>query len=126
LYEIQGPLYYNSDVTARIDKIKLTQEAPDRVRLSGVQGSPPPPTTKVGITARGGWQAEFHFFLTGLDVKEKAEMIEKQTRGSMGDYQKDFQVLKFTTTGSVPPNPKSLDEATVDFRIFAQSRNPYV
>jgi hypothetical protein len=39
-------------------------------------------------------------------------MIEKQTRASMGDYVKDFQVLKFTTTGSVPSNPVNLDEAT--------------
>jgi hypothetical protein len=67
LYEIQGPLYYNSNVTARIDKIKLIHEAPDRVRLEGAQGLLPPPTTKVGITTRGGWQAELHFFLTGLD-----------------------------------------------------------
>ena len=112
VYEIQGPLYYNSDVTARIDQIKLTQEGPDRVRLEGVQGLPPPPTTKVGVTARGGWQAEMHFFLTGLDVKEKAELIEKQTRASMGDYVKDFSVLKFTTTGSIASNPTNLDEAT--------------
>ena len=112
VYEIQGPLYYNSDVTARIDKVQMTQEGPDRVRLIGVEGSPPPPTTKVGVTARGGWQAEMHFFLTGLDVKEKADLIEKQTRASMGDYVKDFSVLKFTTTGSIATNPKNLDEAT--------------
>jgi hypothetical protein len=126
LYEIQGPLYYNSDVTARLDGIKLTQEGPHRVRIAGVEGLPPPPTTKVGITAKGGWQAEFHFFLTGLDIKEKAKMIELQTRESMGDYQKHFQTLKFTVTGSVPVNPRNQNEATVDMRIFAQSRNPDV
>jgi hypothetical protein len=46
LYEIQGPLYYNSDVTARLNNIKLTQEGPHRVRVAGVEGLPPPPTTK--------------------------------------------------------------------------------
>lgn len=31
LYEIQGPLYYNSDVTARLDEIKIEQVGVDRV-----------------------------------------------------------------------------------------------
>ena len=54
IYEIQGPYYYNSDVTANLEGIKLVQEGPNRVRVHGVVGSPPPPTTKVGITAKGG------------------------------------------------------------------------
>lgn len=31
LYEIQGPLYYNSDVVARLDQIKIEQAGQDRV-----------------------------------------------------------------------------------------------
>ena len=31
LYEIQGPLYYNSDVVARLDQIKIEQAGEDRV-----------------------------------------------------------------------------------------------
>lgn len=31
LYEIQGPLYYNSDVVARLDGIKIEQAGKDRV-----------------------------------------------------------------------------------------------
>ena len=126
LYEIQGPYYYNSDVTAFLEGMQMVQEGPERVRVSGVVGLPPPPTTKVGITAKGGWQAEFHYFLTGLDIKEKALMVERQTIASMGEFRKDFHTLKFTVTGSVPENPKNQDEATVDLRIFAQSRNPNV
>ncbi|KAL1890216.1 hypothetical protein Sste5346_008370 [Sporothrix stenoceras] len=124
LYEIQGPLYYNSDVTARIDKIHLVQEAADRVRIEGVQGLPPPPTTKVGITAQGGWQAEFHYFLTGLDIQEKVQMVEAQTVASMGEYRKEFTTLSFNLTGSVAEKPRSLSEATVELRIFTQTRNP--
>ena len=123
IYEIQGPYYYNSDVTANLEGIQLVQEAPNRVRVHNVVGSPPPPTTKVGITGKGGWQAEFHFFLTGLDIKEKAEMVQRQTYESMGKYREEFHTLKFTVTGSVASNPKNQDEATVDLRIFAQTRN---
>lgn len=31
LYEIQGPLYYNSDVVARLDEIKIEQAGVDKV-----------------------------------------------------------------------------------------------
>ena len=31
LYEIQGPLYYNSDVVARLDEIKIEQAGKDKV-----------------------------------------------------------------------------------------------
>jgi hypothetical protein len=31
LYEIQGPLYYNSDVVAKLDNIKLEQVSKDKV-----------------------------------------------------------------------------------------------
>jgi hypothetical protein len=56
LYEIQGPLYYGSDVVANLEGIQMVQEAKDRVLFSGVKGLPPPTTTKVGITAWGGYQ----------------------------------------------------------------------
>ncbi|KAK6366872.1 hypothetical protein LTS17_010423 [Exophiala oligosperma] len=126
LYEIQGPLYYNSDVTARIDSMKMEAIGENRVKVTNVIGLPPPPTTKVGFTALGGYQAEFHYFLTGLDIEEKAKMVEIQTLASMGEYRKEFHTLKFTVTGSSRPNPRNQNEATVDLRIFAQSRNPEI
>lgn len=48
LYEIQGPQYYNCDVTAQIEGIKIEQVGEGQVKVSGVKGLPPPPTTKVG------------------------------------------------------------------------------
>jgi hypothetical protein len=48
VYEIQGPLYYNSDVTANIEGIRFEQLGKDEVRMTGVKGLPPPPTTKIG------------------------------------------------------------------------------
>ena len=44
LYEIAEPAYANPDVIAHFDTVRLTQDGPDRVRLSGTRGSPPPPT----------------------------------------------------------------------------------
>lgn len=123
LYEIQGPLYFNSDVTASLENISMEQVGENQVRVSGIRGLPPPPTTKVGITANGGWQAEFHFYITGLDVEEKAAMIESQIRELMGDEVKKFSCLRFQIAGAIPEDPQSQDEATVDLRVFAQTRD---
>src|SRR6201998_943667 len=46
LYEVPGARYANPDVTARMDTIELSPDGPDRVRISGVAGEPPPPTLK--------------------------------------------------------------------------------
>ncbi len=77
LYEIAGPEYLNPDVTARFDTIALEQEGPDRVRVSGVRGEPPPPTTKVCINYLGGFRNSVTFVLTGLDIEEKARLAEE-------------------------------------------------
>jgi hypothetical protein len=38
IYEIQGPLYYNSDVTADIEDTQMESDGEDRVRVWGVKG----------------------------------------------------------------------------------------
>ncbi|KAI1261935.1 hypothetical protein F5Y18DRAFT_400123 [Xylariaceae sp. FL1019] len=128
LYEIQGPLYFNSDVVADISGIKFEDAGKDRVKMTGVKGLPPPPTTKVGITSEPGqmWQAEFHFFLVGIDIKEKAEWTEKQIRYAMRDHIHKFTTLKFSLVGSSADDPTDQNSATVDFRVFAQTRDPTI
>ena len=83
LYEIQGPQYFGSDVVALLEGLKMTQTGKDKVLVEGVKGNPPPLTTKVGITAKGGYQAEFHYLLCGLDLEQKAEWTERQIRKCM-------------------------------------------
>ena len=39
LYEVGGPRYHNPDVTARLDSIRLSQDGPDRVAVTGVRGN---------------------------------------------------------------------------------------
>jgi len=81
LYEITGARYAGPDVTARSDTVRLAQDGPDRVRISGVRGEPPPPTLKVGLAALGGFRNEMTFVLTGLDIPAKAEFVRAQLRG---------------------------------------------
>jgi hypothetical protein len=127
LYEISGPYYYNSDVVAYLENMKTEQLAEDRVSVSGITGGPPPPTTRLGVTAHGGYQAEFHFTLCGLDIEEKTQMMEQQIRSSMGEEMtKKFHVLKFHRHGTCPDNPPTQEFGTVDFRIFAQCKDPEI
>ncbi|TPX18969.1 uncharacterized protein E0L32_011362 [Thyridium curvatum] len=123
LYEIQGPLYYGSDVTAKLEGVVMEQLEKDRVLVRGIKGLPAPSTTKVGITAFGGWQAEFHYYFVGLDIEAKAEWTEKQIRYSIGKDVNQLSCLKFTINGSSPENPRDIEAATVDFRIFVQTKN---
>jgi hypothetical protein len=122
LYEIQGPWYFNSDVTAVLDDISFSHISTNRVALRGVKGALPPPTTKVGITAKPLYQAEMHWFLTGLDISAKARMIEQQIRAQLAPHIHTFTRLEFQTIGSCPENPTNQNAATVDFRVVAQAR----
>lgn len=83
LYEITGARYANPDVTARMDSIELSDDGPDRVRISGVVGEPPPPTLKVSLNSIGGFRNSMTFVLTGLDIEAKAELVRRQLESSL-------------------------------------------
>lgn len=121
LYEIQGPRYLNPDVTAHIDSVTLALIGPNRVRMSGIEGSPPPPTTKVAVFAQIGFQIVKLVFATGLDVDAKAELLRSQieeiTRGSA------IEELSVTRLGVPAPDPKSQWDATTTIRIMATARS---
>jgi len=86
-------------------------------------GLPPPSTTKVGLTAVGGYQAEFHIYVCGLDLEAKAEWVERQIRYSAGDAVKELSCFKFSLNGYCPDNPRNQDVATCDLRVFVQTQN---
>ncbi|NUP45549.1 MAG: DUF1446 domain-containing protein [Streptomyces sp.] len=83
LYETAGARYAGPDVTARLDTVRLTQDGPDRVRVHGVKGEPPPPSLKVGLTRIGGWRNEVVFVLTGLDIHPKAALVRDQMEAAL-------------------------------------------
>jgi hypothetical protein len=78
LYELQVEQYLNQDVVANLHGVCIEETGPNRVRVHGVTGSPPPAITKAMIAAKGGYQAEATFYINGLDVSEKVEMMRNQ------------------------------------------------
>ena len=121
LYEIQGPWYFNSDVTAILTDLWFEQLGSNRVALRGVRADLPPATTKVGLTAPGGYQAEVHWFPCGLDIEAKCRMLETQIRRLLAPHAHRFTTLAFTTTGTAAEDARNQNAATVDFRIFVQA-----
>ncbi|MEU8892170.1 acyclic terpene utilization AtuA family protein [Streptomyces sp. NPDC048442] len=96
LYETGGARYAGPDVTARLDTVRLEQEAPDRVRITGVRGEEPPPTLKAGLTRLGGWRNEVVFVLTGLDVDEKAELVREQVEDALDGAKRRPSEVRWT------------------------------
>jgi hypothetical protein len=83
LYEVGGPRYAGPDVVARFDTIELTDDGPDRVRISGVRGELPPPDVKVCLNALGGHRNEVTFVLTGDRIDAKAAFARAQFEAAL-------------------------------------------
>jgi hypothetical protein len=119
LYEIQGLPYMNPDATARFDSIRLEQAGPDRVRVSGVRGEPPPPTTKVCINYLGGYRNSMTFVLAGLDIPAKAETAE-QTLWTLVGGKERFAETHVQLVRSDRPDPRTNDEAFAYLRVLVK------
>ncbi len=78
LYEVEEPRYLGPDAVARLDSVQLEDLGGDRVRIHGVVGEPPPATRKVAVNTLGGFRNRATFLLTGLDIEEKAALVQRQ------------------------------------------------
>jgi hypothetical protein len=123
LYEIAGAAYPNPDVTARFDTIRLEQDGPDRVRVSGVRGEPPPPTTKVCINHFGGYKNSMTFVLTGLDVDDKARLAEETLWKLVGGRQQ-FAESRVTLRRGDQANPDTNEDAFAYLTISVKDPDP--
>ncbi len=73
LYEIGDPgRYLSPDATVSLLGLALEEPGPDRVRVSGAQGSPPPETLKVSATYRDGFRATATLTIYGRQAVAKA------------------------------------------------------
>ncbi|KAH7409756.1 hypothetical protein BKA64DRAFT_571134 [Cadophora sp. MPI-SDFR-AT-0126] len=119
LYELQGELYLNPDVVADVSNISIEDSSENRVIVSCVKGLPPPDTAKAMIAASGGFQCETTFYINGLNVQEKAQMMRQQLSHMFRDCK--FSKLSIELYGIEAMNPSSQQAGTVFLRIFAQA-----
>ena len=120
LYEIAGPDYHNPDATARFDTIRLSQEGPDRVRVSEVKGQPPPATTKVCMNLLGGHRSSFSLKLTGLDIEEKAALAERTLFASIPGGREAFEEVFVQLVRSDHEDPVTNEEAVAELRFVVK------
>jgi hypothetical protein len=78
LYECTGIAYGGPDVISRFDTVTLTQEAPDRVSVTGARGERPGDWLKVATNRIGGYRSSMTVPIVGLDVERKAELLTRQ------------------------------------------------
>jgi hypothetical protein len=120
LYEIGGPAYLGPDVVAHFDTIALREEAPDRVRVSGVRGSPPPATLKVGVNRLGGYRNAMTFVLTGLSIEDKAQLVREQLIASVGAEGLEFDLARIENGALLHVHLKDSDGRRAG-RAFSQA-----
>ena len=117
LYEIQGPAYYNPDVVVAFDSIRLTDDGPDRVRVSGVVGRPAPSTAKVALNYLGGYRNSITLGLTGLDIEAKAELAERTLwsllPGGRDSFDHTTVTLRRTDRADPATNADAIAELTI-------------
>jgi hypothetical protein len=122
LYEIGAPRYLNPDVTARFDYVQLEQQGPDRVRVFGARGEPPPPELKLCVNYMGGYRNRVRFLLGGLDVEAKARWAEQALFAKLGGA-KSFAEVNVRLVRSDRPDPRSYDEALAELVISVKDRD---
>ncbi len=122
LYEIDSPAYHNPDVTARFDTLRVEQAGPDRVRMSGCKGQPPPQTAKVCVNTVGGHRNSMGVRLTGLDIEDKARIVETTLFNSLGGKDR-FDKVDVQLIRTDRADPASNDEALATLRITVEARD---
>ncbi|HEV7212514.1 MAG TPA: acyclic terpene utilization AtuA family protein [Blastococcus sp.] len=123
LYEIAEPAYLNPDVVAHFDTLEVAQEGPDRVRISGTRGTPPPATLKVALNYLGGYRNTMTLVLTGLDIEAKAAWAVEELFGLLGGRaafaETDVRLLRFDS-----PDAPTNEQATAHLRITVKDGDP--
>jgi hypothetical protein len=117
LYEIGPPAYLGPDVTARFDTIELARTGPDRVRISGVRGEPPPATLKVAMNELGGFRNDLAIALTGLDIEAKAALVEEAFWLACPHGPEDFASVTTRLVRTDKDDPATNEEAVALWRL---------
>ncbi len=133
LYEIGDPAtYLMPDVTCDLRQVKVEQQTPDTVRVSGARGRPPTDSYKANGTWRDGFQLQVMMAIRGISAPAKArktaDALLARTRSQMaaqgwGDYS-EVCVELLGCESLYGPHARALDTREVILRIAARHANP--
>jgi len=117
LYEIGGPQYLGPDVIAHFDTITVEDSGPDRVRISGTKGSPPPSTLKVAMNEIGGFRQDMAIALTGIAIEAKAALVEAGFWAACPYGPDDFASVTTRIVRTDKADPASNEEAGAAWKL---------
>ena len=129
-YEIGDPrAYLTPDVTADFTTIRLREIGKDRVEVSGVRGTPPPPTLKVSCVYEAGWKVSGQITYCWPEAYAKAraagEMLRQRVESKFGNV---FDEWRIETIGanachaSLVEHPDTAEEVTLRVSVRGQDR----
>jgi len=94
LYELGDPQnYITPDCVADFTSIRLKQEAPDRVRVSGIRGAARPAMLKVSISYADGYRSVGSLVYTAPQALEKARAADSIIRERLKQLKLQFDEI---------------------------------
>ncbi|MBX6362730.1 MAG: DUF1446 domain-containing protein [Gemmatimonadetes bacterium] len=129
VYEMGDPReYITPDVIADFTTIRLAQEGPDRVRVSGVRGRPRTDRLKVSIAYRAGWKAVGTLVYAWPDAVEKARAADRILRERLDRLGLRFDEIRtefvgWNATHGPLAGPPPADLAEVQLRVAVRGQD---
>jgi len=126
LYEIHDPArYLTPDVTADLSQVRLRSEGPDRVRVTGGGGAPPPDQLKVSVGYRDGWIGEGQISYGGPGAVERARLaleIVRRRLATCGVTPEEFRgdLIGLDSLG-LPGDAQAMPPREVRLRVAARA-----
>ena len=106
LYEVSDPqAYIVPDVVCDFSALKLEQEGPNRVKVSGAKGYPPTGSLKICATFSAGWRSVALIPISGIDAARKAQrtadaLLERTSRILLHRNQPDWKAKHVEVIGT--------------------------
>jgi hypothetical protein len=132
LYEMGDPTeYITPDVVADFTTIRLEEDGPDRVRVSGVRGRPRTGMLKVSIAYHAGWKAVGTLVYAWPDAVKKARAADRLLRERLDRLGLQFDEILTELVGwdsthgpLAGPPPDDLPEVQLRMAVRSPDRDP--
>jgi hypothetical protein len=132
LYEMGDPTeYITPDVVADFTTIRLEEDGPDRVRVSGIRGRPRTDMLKVSIAYHAGWKAVGTLVYAWPDAVKKARAADRLLRERLDRLGLHFDEILTELVGwdsthgpLAGPPPDDLPEVQLRIAVRSPDREP--
>jgi hypothetical protein len=128
LYELGDPKrYITPDCIADFTSIRLEDTGANRVRVSGIEGGPRPPTLKLSISYTNGWKAIGTLVYSWPQALEKSRAADRIVRARLASLGLRFEEIHTEFLGvnachgaAAPPHP---DPPEIQLRIGVRGQD---